>query len=237
MVTKSGRAKILDFGMAKPLEPAADDDITMKSTAALSMELTREGMVLGTVAYMSPEQATAKPVDSRSDVFSFGIMLYEMATGKRPFEGNSVPSTLAKILETEPRPLTDSREDLPYDFSRIIQRCLRKNREDRYNDTRDLAVALRDLMHETSSGAVRKADPAAAPRTISGRAIWAVAAAAVLVAGLGAAFLLPRLRQPSRIFVATSFKQVTFSGSASYPTLSPDGQSLAYATHRPEGGF
>ena len=244
MVTSKGTVKILDFGMAKPLIPAAADDLTMKSSEAASIELTREGVVLGTVAYMSPEQAAGKSVDSRSDVFSLGITLYEMATGKKPFDGESVTSTLAKILETEPTPLGESREDLPYEFTRIVHRCLRKNREDRYNDTRDLAVALKDLMHETSSGTVRRID---APSGTSGAvsagtsatrrplAMWVVAGAAVVLAALAVAALLPGMLRPPRSFVAPSFQQMTFSGAASYPTLSPDGQSLAYANSRPGG--
>jgi hypothetical protein len=246
MVTPGGRVKILDFGMAKPLLPAHQDDAVMKTTEAYSIELTREGMVLGTVAYMSPEQASGHAVDSRSDVFSLGVMLYEMATGKKPFEGTSLTSTLAKILETEPGPVTDSREDLPYEFSRILHRCLRKDREDRYHDTRDLAVALRDLMHETSSGAVRRLDsssravsdavPAVGARTGRRVAMWAVASAAVVLAGLAIAFVVPKLMRPAAGFVPPSFQQMTFTGTASFPTLSPDGQSLAYATRRPGGG-
>jgi len=245
MVAPNGRTKILDFGMAKPLVPAAPDDKLMLTTEASSVELTREGMVLGTVAYMSPEQATGKPVDSRSDVFALGIMLYEMATGRKPFEGDSLTSTLAKILETEPDSLADSRQDLPYELSRIIHRCLRKNPQDRYNDTRDLAVALKDLMHETSSGMVRRMAAAAgtsdqAPAAVAMArprpALWMMAGAAVIVAVLAAAAVVLNLFREPPPFVATSFQQITFTGSASYPTLSPDGRSLAYATDRPGGG-
>ena len=246
MVTPRGRVKILDFGMAKPLQPAAPDDDSMRSTGVAAIEVTREGMVLGTVAYMSPEQATGKAVDSRSDVFSYGVMLYEMATKKRPFDGDSLTSTLAKILETEPKSLAASREDLPPELSRIIHRCLRKNPEDRYNDTRDLSVALKDLAHVTSSGAVQRLEPTtatsgqapvAAARTGSRLAIRAAGVTAVLLVGLAIAVFVPGLFRPSHKFVAPSFQQMTFTGSASYPTLSPDGQSLAYATSRPEGGY
>jgi serine/threonine protein kinase len=242
LATPSGRVKILDFGMAKPLVPAAQDDDVMKTTEATSIELTRDGMVLGTVAYMSPEQAGGHPVDARSDVFSFGVLLYEMATGKKPFEGDSMTSTLAKILETEPGPITDSREDLPPEFVRILHRCLRKDREDRYHDTRDLAVTLKDLMHETSSGAVPRVvssapvKPPSSARPGYRMASWAVTGAAVIVTALAIATMGPKLFRPAARFVPPSFQQLTFSGSASYPTVSPDGQSLAYATNRPGGG-
>jgi len=245
MVTPSGRVKILDFGMAKPLEPARKDDAVMRTTEASSIELTREGMVLGTVAYMSPEQASGKPVDSRSDVFSFGIMLYEMATGRKPFEGDSLTSTLAKILETEPRPLIDWRSDVAPEFSRIIHRCLRKHREDRYNDTRDLAVALKDFLQETSSGAVRRlsADASvsgqvpAAPTKGSRAWLGVAMGIAVIASAVALAFLVSGLTSKPFQFVPPSFQQMTFSGAASYPTLAPDGQSLAYVAGRPGGRF
>jgi serine/threonine protein kinase/WD40 repeat protein len=241
IVLPNGRPKILDFGMAKPLEPRDDDDVT-RETQASSLEMTREGMVLGTVAYMSPEQASGKPVDSRSDIFSFGIMLYEMATGRKPFEGDSLTSTLAKIIETEPASLIEFRSDAPPEFVRIVHRCLRKNREDRYNDTRDLTVALKDLLHETSSGAIRRADVSAsgrvavAPKRRLRVASWAGAGLVVIAVAVGLALLVPKLLRGRREFVPPSFQQLTFTGSASYPTLAPDGRSLAYVASRPGGG-
>jgi len=246
MVTTSGRVKILDFGMAKPLESGAPDDDTLRGSEDASSQLTSEGLVFGTVAYMSPEQATGRSVDSRSDIFSFGIMLYEMATGRKPFEGESLTSTLAKILETEPRPIDALRVDLPRDLSRIIHRCLLKNPADRYNDTRDLSIELKELMREISSGAVQRLDSTPglsgrhavlARKKRSRRIASATALFAVLLAGLAIGFFGPRFLGPLRSFAAPSFRQVTYTGSASYPTLSPDGLSLAYATRRSEGGY
>ncbi|MFQ5845230.1 MAG: serine/threonine-protein kinase, partial [Planctomycetota bacterium] len=127
MVTPEGRVKILDFGLAKPLKPPERDDRVMTDAASASVELTFEGMVIGTVAYMSPEQAQGGPVDSRSDIFSFGILLYEMAAGKRPFWADTGTATLAKIIEAEPAPLSDARSDLPPELHRIVSRCLRKS--------------------------------------------------------------------------------------------------------------
>jgi serine/threonine-protein kinase len=157
MLAGDDRVKILDFGLAKPLDPPKTDDEVMTAAETASAELTRTGSVLGTVAYMSPEQARGAAVDSRSDIFSFGVMLYEMAAGRCPFRGESPTSTLAKILEAEPEPIDEARPDLPADLVRIIRRCLRKRPDDRYNDTRDLLVALKDLRHETDSVKVRQA--------------------------------------------------------------------------------
>jgi non-specific serine/threonine protein kinase len=145
MLTEDGRVKILDFGLAKPLDPSADEDAAGTAMATISAEMTREGRILGTVAYMSPEQAEGKPVDTRSDVFSFGILLYRLASGELPFSGETSASTLAKILEAEARPLAEVRDGLPPDLDRIVRRCLQKRPDHRYNDTRDLVAALRDL--------------------------------------------------------------------------------------------
>jgi TolB-like protein len=192
MLTSDRRAKILDFGLAKPLGPAAPGDAVMTAAETVSAELTRDGRVLGTVAYMSPEQAMGKAVDSRSDVFSFGIVLYEMAAGHRPFRGESSTSTLAKILEAAPEPLDEKREDLPAELLRIVRRCLHKSPDARYNDTRDLLVALSELRVETTSGPTRVARSESATRENGPEAIrgnrWTlaiVAAAAIVIVALG----------------------------------------------------
>jgi TolB-like protein len=142
MVNNEGRLKVLDFGLAKLAEPIDWDN---EETQLLPTDLTGEGRIIGTVAYMSPEQAEGKPVDTRTDVFSFGVLLYQMATGKLPFFGGSSASTMAKILETEPEPPSQLRTDLPPNIERIIGRCLEKQPSDRYNDTRDLVADLRSL--------------------------------------------------------------------------------------------
>jgi serine/threonine-protein kinase len=154
ILTAGGRAKILDFGLAKHLWPADRDDAVLAQAETISEELTRAGMVVGTVAYMSPEQAKGVSLDSRSDIFSFGIMLYEMVAGQRPFRGDTSETTRLKIIEAEPEPLPELRSGIPPELERIIWRCLRKRPDERYNDTRDLVVALKDLKHGTSPGRV-----------------------------------------------------------------------------------
>jgi len=173
MLLPDGRVKLLDFGLAKPLPaefaPAAGAEAA--TVASEPTDLTSQGRILGTVSYMSPEQASGGAMDARSDVFSFGVMIYELAAGRRPFEGSSPVSTLARILEVEPAPLSAIRPDLPPALTRVVRRCLRKLPEERYNDTRDLVAELRELRQELSdasrrweeSGSGVLAAPGAAP--------------------------------------------------------------------------
>jgi serine/threonine-protein kinase len=152
LLDESGDPKILDFGLAKPLGAAisgVEDDSTQTVTHAA---LTREGKILGTVTYMSPEQARGEQVDTRSDVFSFGIMLYKMFTGEFPFAGSDPVSTIAKILEARQPSIRQTDENLPPELDRIIDKCLQKDADDRYQDTRDLVVDLRTLRRQYESG-------------------------------------------------------------------------------------
>src|SRR5512136_1163904 len=147
MVDEHGLVKVLDFGLAKLTEVTGPE----AETAATR---TGAGTVLGTAAYMSPEQAEGKHIDTRSDIFSFGSMLYEMLTGQRAFRGDTRASTIASILREEPKPISQVSEGLPRDAEKTVRRCLRKDPEHRFQTMADLRVALMELKEESDSGAL-----------------------------------------------------------------------------------
>ncbi|MDF1544747.1 MAG: serine/threonine-protein kinase [bacterium] len=188
LITEDGEPKILDFGLAKPLDPVFNEDDD-GDTDTISRELTKAGKIMGTVTYMSPEQARGDAVDTRSDIFSFGILLYQMATGEVPFTGKTQMSTLAKILETKHESPTTKNAEIPADLERIINKCLQKDAADRYQDTRDLVVDLRNQRRMFDSGitdTVTSTTDAAPVRStvLRGKKLWAtvgtVAAAIIL---------------------------------------------------------
>ena len=164
VLSDRGVLKVLDFGLAK-LKDEAPQDVTSAPTTLV----TAEGRIVGTVAYMSPEQAEGKAIDARSDVFSLGVTLYQMATGRRPFAGETSLSTLTAILRDTPAPVTDSNPGLPPDLGQIISRCLEKSPDDRFNDARELSSELAMLRQESlSGGSPGKRRPQASPRTNAG---------------------------------------------------------------------
>ncbi len=182
IIDADGAPKILDFGLAKPIAPYQPDD-KEDTPDTVSQELTKAGKIVGTVSYMSPEQIQGEPVDSRSDIFAFGILLYRMATGSLPFAGETQVSILAKILESRPEPPRTKNDQIPPELERIVDKCLQKDPNDRYQDTRDLVVDLRNLRRQYDSGiSTITSGIGDAPhrRAASGRRRWISSALIVL---------------------------------------------------------
>jgi Tol biopolymer transport system component len=223
IVSKDGYVKVLDFGLARQTDRRNDSSELPTQTG------TAPGTVMGTVGYMSPEQAAGRRVDFRSDQFSFGSMLYEMATGKRAFERGSAAETLTAIIREEPEPISTSNVRVPGPLRWIVERCLAKDAEDRFASTKDLArdlKSLRDHLTEasgTGEAAIRPAVVTAA-RTFRTRALVATAAAALLAVALAASLLLPRKAPPPPVFHRLTFQRGAIWGAR----FTPDGGAVVY---------
>ena len=213
LVTKQG-VKLLDFGLAKIEKPLAVDQETM------TMGLTMKGQILGTLLYMSPEQVNGQEADARSDIFSFGLVLYEMLTGKRAFEGSTPASVIGAILE---RPAPSIADIAPRTLDGILLRCLEKNPENRWQTARDLHAALELLGRATS--------PAVAPPPPPTRLAWLVAAVATLALTALAFFHFREASLPEPRNVRFQIPPPEKS-SIDYFKLSPDGRLLAFTTGR-----
>ncbi len=237
MVSEEGQVKILDFGLAKLTEPEAAPENELGATLSiksLRMARTEMGVILGTVAYMSPEQAEGKKVDARSDIFSFGSILYEMVTGRQAFQGETKISTLAAILREEPQPASQIVQPMPRELEKITARCLRKDLAWRFQHMGDVKIALEELREETASGTspATPAVPAAASR---GRASLFVVSAAVLLAaalGFGAGWWMLSRRTATPVRPPVLTRLTSDSGLTTDPALSPDGKLLAFASDR-----
>ncbi len=232
LLTKSG-AKLLDFGLAKlKQESAPTASLSQRPTAESGM--TAEGTILGTLQYMAPEQVEGKTskIDARTDIFAFGAVVYEMATGKKAFEGKTSASLIAKILETEPPPISSLQPMTPPTLDRVVKKCLAKEPEKRWQVASDLTDALKWIVEGVSQSEV--STPTVAQQRLNKPVLWMTAAFVILVAALISTVLYfrqsPAEMRAVRFTVAPPEKQVfpATTNLMSYLSVSPDGSKLAF---------
>jgi eukaryotic-like serine/threonine-protein kinase len=249
-LTHSGQIKVLDFGLAKLTEVQAPDITSGAIDPTVANSLTGAGSAVGTVAYMSPEQARGEKLDARTDLFSLGVVLYQLATGKHPFNGTTTAVIFDKILNHEPDAPQQLNPILPSEFGRILNKTLEKDLDFRYQSAADLRADLKRLRRETTSeraklpapsgsmaisratadapsgtsARVPSAEVKSAVKAVSRARVWVGSAAALLVI---VSIAVWRLYPRSHPFAVVSLRQITDSGDASLLAMSPDGRTLA----------
>jgi hypothetical protein len=213
-LTRDGRVKILDFGLAKLIEP---DGAPAEPGTSATEGRSRPGVVLGTAAYMSPEQVRGRPADARSDIFAFGAILYEMLCGRRAFTGASAVDTMSAVLREDPPDLSLASRAIPRELERIVHRCLEKSAAERFQSARDLAFHLQSAAASASGSGRLLAGARTWP--------WAVLTLVALLVGLGAGALIGVRSQPP----LPSFKRLTFRrGVVAGARFAPDARTIVY---------
>ncbi len=231
-ITKEGRLKILDFGLAKNVAGPKSGSGSLLPTEAMGAAgglHTEEGMILGTLGYMSPEQVRGEAVDARSDIFSFGVVLFEMVTGKRAFARDTSADTMVAILKEDPPELDGTSRPLPAGLRKILDHCLEKVPGRRFRDAEDLAFALANLGTSSDSAAPFTAPFAAPNRRITG--FWGSLVALALLAALGAGWMLGGRRRGDSSLGA--FQQLNLRQEAIIrAAFGPDGKTVVYSSAR-----
>jgi Tol biopolymer transport system component/predicted Ser/Thr protein kinase len=233
MLTKSG-VKLLDFGLAKVMAPPSAPSVLTSFPTVAGSPLTQEGTILGTFQYMAPEQLEGKDADARTDIFAFGAVLYEMATGRKAFSGTSQASLISAIMQTDPPAVSEIAPMAPPSFSRVVKTCLAKDPEDRFQTAHDVRLQLQWVAEGGSQAGLPA--PVAARRRSRERVAWAVAFLAVLAATALAAFSLSRPAasdRPVRLSLSTANKPPFESTDAA--AVAPDGSRVVFVAHLPAG--
>ncbi len=223
-VTKDGRLKILDFGLAKLTHQEEGNQATNFPTATAG---TEPGVVMGTLGYMSPEQVRGKPADPRSDIFSFGAILYEMLSGKRAFHGDSAADTMSAILREDPPDLSVTNQSISPGLERIVRHCLEKNPEQRFHSAHDVAFALDALSSTSATGAGSVAPIPAGGRK---RQLLPAAGLALALAAVAIAYFLGRRAESRARPEGASFQQLTFRQQAIFSArFAADGKTIVFS--------
>jgi Tol biopolymer transport system component/predicted Ser/Thr protein kinase len=235
IVTRNGHLKILDFGLARLTEEHHTLLATQAATVTRATALTRDGTVLGTTSYMSPEQAQGREVDARTDIFSLGVVLYELVTGAKAFDGPSAIDVLHAIINTDPKPAVDVNPRLPIEIMEILAKALAKDPSDRYRHAGDFELDLRRFKRAFESGAFAARQGSRTPARVRATPWIAAAVLGIAVGGLGVWVLT---HSPASLPLSSGLERArvtpltTDPGFEGDPSLSPDGETLAYVSDR-----
>lgn len=219
MITSGGHVKVVDFGLARTEVPESADGEAIPRTA--------EGVIAGTVAYMSPEQAQGRSVDARSDIFAFGALLFEMVTGRKAFEGASNIATLSAVLRDEPKAPSEVAAHIPRELDKVVLRCVRKDPARRYQSMSDLRILLEDLKEESETGMLRPA--IAAGRRMFVKQVWLLPAAALVLLLALVGLNLWRMRDSGKLPALEPEPLTSYAGRELMPSFSPDGNQVAFS--------
>lgn len=240
MLTKSG-AKLLDFGLAKLKLETAPATLSLSQAPTAAEPITGQGMILGTLQYMAPEQLEARETDARTDIFAFGAVVYEMATGKKAFEGKSQASSIAKILETDPPPISSLQPTTPPALDRVVEKCLAKDPDERWQSAGDLRDELKWLAKGGSQISSGSTAPAKGIPALGRRSLMLGVGVALVAAAIGGGVAVwfaksvgpPAARPLTRLNV--DLGPGAMMGASLTVAISPDGRRLVFPARGPDG--